>query len=120
MRLGVETPEEGLLPIMRATPAPKISGMLEEEGEGDRKVGVAGAELRFNEECLGGDGARVEEWCVGFVRSLDIEAVAVDVPDEAAGGGERGRKAGGFNRSGVAGFSASLIGGCSSRILRRH
>ena len=94
--------------------------MLEDEGEGVLIVGVAGAELRFSEECLGGDGGRVEEWCVGFVRSRDIEAVAVDVPNDATGGGERGRNVGRFKRSGVAVFLASPFGVCSSRILRRH
>jgi len=35
--------------------------MFEDEGEGVLTVGVAGAELRFRDECLGGDGGRVEE-----------------------------------------------------------
>jgi len=109
-----------VLPVIRATPAPKN---VEADGE-VAVVGVGGAEDRFIDECLGGDGGRVEEWWVDFVRRRDTDAVAVDVPDDAIGGGVRGKKAGGFNRFGTTGSTVALSsvvgGGWSSRILRRH
>jgi len=67
----------------------------------------------FMAECLGGDDGDVDEECLAFVKSREMEAVAVDVPASAAGAGVRGRKAGGRRRGGSGG------GGCSSRILRR-
>lgn len=84
-----------MLPVIRATPAPKNVGL---EGECVVVIGVGGAEDRFNDECLGGDGGRVEEWCVALVKRRDTDAVAVDVPDDATGGGVRGKKAGAFRR----------------------
>jgi len=45
----------------------------------------------FIADCLGGDGARVEDECVPLVKSRDIEAVAVDVPASATGAGVRGK-----------------------------
>ena len=86
---------------------------------GEVAVGVEGAEGRFIDECRGGEGARVDEWWVALVKRRDTEAVAVDVANDAIGGGVRGKKAGGFNRCGTAG-STVLGGGWSSRILRRH
>jgi len=56
---GVVRPEEDAdeLPKIRVTP-PIISGMLNMVGEG---VGVGEAECCFMDDCLGGDGGRVEE-----------------------------------------------------------
>jgi hypothetical protein len=58
---------------------------------------------------------------VDLVKRRDTEAVAVEVLDDAVGGGVRGKKAGAFSRCGVATSTAILSfgGGCSSRILRR-
>lgn len=58
MRFGVERPDEGALPITRATPAPK---KLEVDVLGVKSVGVGGAEFRLSEECFGGEGGRVDE-----------------------------------------------------------
>lgn len=63
IRFGVERPDEVALPKARATPTPNRSGMLSVVGEG---TGVVDAE-RFIEECLGGDGGRVEEEWVALV-----------------------------------------------------
>lgn len=43
-----------------------------------------------------------------LVSRRDMDAVAVDVLDDAAGGGVRGKKAGGFNRDGTAGSTVNL------------
>lgn len=50
-----------------------------------------------------------------------MEAVAVEVPNDATGGGVRGKKAGAFSRCDVVDSTLSFVldGGCSSRILRR-
>lgn len=100
MRLGVDSPEEGVLPVKRATPTPNKPGKLDVDGDGVIETGVGGADDLFKDECLGGDGGRVDEWCVDLVRRRDTEAVAVDVPEDATGIGERGMKAGAFSRSG--------------------
>lgn len=95
-----------MLPVIRATPAPKN---VEAEGEGVvAVVGVGGAEDRFIDECLGGEGGRVEEWWVDLVRRRDTDAVAVDVPDDATGAGVRGKKAGAFSRFGTTGSTVTL------------
>lgn len=58
---------------------------------------VPGDRCRFIADTRGGDGARVEEECVPLVKSLEIEAVAVDVPASATGAGVRGINAGDRN-----------------------
>lgn len=66
IRLGVVRPEPGAdeLPRARATPPITMSGMLRVVEEG---LGVVEIECCFIEECLGGDGGRVEEEWVDFV-----------------------------------------------------
>lgn len=68
----------------------------------------------FIAETRGGDGGRVDEECLDFVKSRETDAVAVDVPASATGAGVRGRKTGRRGRGGSGGV------GCSFRILRRH
>lgn len=112
MRLGVERPEPGRLPPNMTTPAPSISGILSIVGDGEvRGVGLVDAD-DLSAECLGGDGGRVDEVCVGLVKRRETDAVAVDVSASAMGGGDKGKKAGCRRGSGCLG------GGCSSRILR--
>jgi len=82
--LGVERPEELTLPVIRTPKNPEV------EADGAISGGVGDADECFNDECLGGEGGRVEEWCMDFVSRWDTDAVAVDVLDDAAGGGERG------------------------------
>jgi len=86
---GVEPPDPGLLPPKAiATPAPIISGILIVVGEGEGR----GEELDegcFNDECRGGDGGRVEEVCVGFLKRRETDAVAVEVLASAVGAGVR-------------------------------
>ena len=98
------------------------------------RVGVVGAEeslsarslpLPLNELILGGEGARVEEECWALVKSLEIEAVAVDVAASAGGGGLRGSRnlGGGGRRSGAsttthASSRVDALAGCSCKILR--
>jgi hypothetical protein len=60
IRFGVERPDDGVLPVIRATPLminPEVEG-----DEGEVVVGVGGAEGLFKDECRGGDGGRVDEW----------------------------------------------------------
>ena len=45
-------------------------------------------------DCRGGEGGRVEEECVPLVNRREIDAVAVEVPASATGGGVRGKKGG--------------------------
>lgn len=62
--LGVVRPDEGLLPRIRATPAPRSSGKLRVDPAGDggtEATGVAGTECCFSEECVGGGKGCVEE-----------------------------------------------------------
>lgn len=87
IRLGVDVPDELL-------DRPKKSGTLSKEGEGDgltAVTGVEGCERFFIDDCLGGDGARVEVVCRGFVNNLDTDAVALEVPEVGAtvGGDKR-------------------------------
>ncbi len=61
---------------------PKMSGTLSKEGDGDGITAVTApvtgcAERFFIDDWLGGDGARVEVVCRGFVNNLDTEAVAL-------------------------------------------
>lgn len=79
-------------------------------GEGAAGEGVA--EGCLSDECRGGDGGRVDDVCVGLVNRRETEAVAVDVPAAASGGGES-REGGGWRSE------KDGRGGCSSRILRR-
>ena len=103
----------------------KSRAIEEEEGTWVR-VGVVGAEeslsarslpLPLNELILGGEGARVEEECWALVKSLEIEAVAVDVAASAGGGGLRGSRnlGGGGRRSGA----STTTHGSSRRVRRR-
>lgn len=118
MRLGVDKPEGGLLPRTLATPFPNISERLPVLGD---ERGVEGTEGTFKEECVGGEGGRVEDECLPLVKRRDIEAVAVDVPATGAGTGVTGMKLGDrlCLRSFRGGELMELGGGCSSRILRR-
>jgi hypothetical protein len=54
---------------------------------------------------------------VALVKRRVMDAVAVEVPAEGPGGGERGRNAGARSRSGC--LPTLMREGCSSRILRR-
>lgn len=112
-----------MLPIIRATPASRNSGKLDAEEEGliSGVLGVEGAECRLREECVGASAARVEEWWCDLVSRREMEAVAVDVPEDATGMGERGRNTGCFICAGtIEDFLSSTTGaGCSSKILRR-
>ena len=130
--LGVDCPELGaLLPALPApSTRPTNSGMFSIEGVG---VGVCEAlalvlvlalgdrgratPARFIADCRGGDGGRVEDECVPFVKSRETDAVAVDVPACATGGAVRGRNAGG--RSACPGVSFGGRAGWSSSILRK-
>lgn len=80
-------------------------------------VGVGGVLriLPFSADCLGGDGGRVEDECRDLVKSREMDAVAVEVPDMGAiaGGTRREGRAGDFWRMDGSG------GGCFSRIVRR-
>jgi len=100
--LGVDRPELGVLP-----PPPPIRTLLIKSGRLS-VVGVGGCDAstsdavrliegddRFSADCRGGEGARVDDECVPFVYSREIEAVAVDVPASATGTGVRGRNTGG-------------------------
>lgn len=84
-------------------------------------AGVGGSERTFREECVGGEGGRVEDECLPFVKRRDTEAVAVDVPEIGAGAGVTGMKLG--NRSCLRSFREMeltvVVDFCSSRILRR-
>lgn len=86
---------------------------------GDER-GVGGTEGTFREECVGGDGGRVEDECLPFVKRRDMEAVAVDVPATGAGAGVTmklgDRVCFGCFREGEL---TEVEDGCSSRILRR-
>jgi len=114
----VDTPEEALLPRTLTTPFPKTSERLTVLGD---EAGVGGTERTFREECVGGEGGRVEDECLPFVRRRDIEAVAVDVPEIGAGAGVTGMKLG--DRSCLFSFRGieltEVEDACSSRILRR-
>jgi len=70
---------------------------------------------------LGGEGARVEDECVPFVKSLEIDAVAFDVPASGSGAGVLGINLGAFSPSPLSPSAAvrPTRGGWSSRILRR-
>jgi len=62
--LGVVLPDEGLLPLIRATPAPRNSGKLEVDRAGDggtETIGVLGTESRFSDDCVGCGEGCVEE-----------------------------------------------------------
>lgn len=127
--LGVDCPELGALlpPLPAPSTRPTNSGMLSVDGVG---VGVCEALLalalgdggraaaaRFIADWRGGSGGRVEDECVPFVKSREMEAVAVDVPACATGGAVRGRNAGG--RSACPGVSFGGRAGWSSSILRK-
>lgn len=61
--------------------------------EADIEVEIAGGasrSRRFNEECFGGEGARVDVECAPFVKRREIDVVVVDVLVTGATGGERG------------------------------
>jgi len=98
--LGVDWPELGALPPPSKTLLTK-SGRLSVVGVGagdpskSDAVRLIEGEGRFSADCRGGEGARVDDECVPFVYSLEIEAVAVDVPASATGTGVRGRNTGG-------------------------
>jgi hypothetical protein len=116
IRFGVEPPElVGVLLKALMILGPRNSGTGRElvDCVGEVGVGVpAGGVERFIEECLGGDGGRVEDEWVGFVNRRDTEAVAVDVPND--GKDVEGKRAGGRRGRGFFGGA-----GCSSRIFRR-
>ena len=117
---GVERPDEGELPLIRATPAPRNSGKLECDAAGDGgidAVGVAGTELRFSDECVGGGWGFVEEEWRDFVSRRETDAVAVDVPEAATGMGDLGMNTGGFSCSGIIEDFCSTGAGCLSRIF---
>lgn len=89
-------------------------------------MGVADAEELLLEcfiaLCLGGEGACVEDECVPFVKSLEIDAVALDVVASGIGAGVLGINLGTFSLSPVSPNSAVRMtgfGGWSSRIFRR-
>ena len=131
--LGVERPEleVDVTPLRTLL---KISGILSVVGEGGGtedtgsarllvELGVGGAELFlecFIALCLG-EGARVEDECVPFVNSLEIDAVAFDVLASGSGAGVLGINLGAFNPSPLSPSPAirGTGGGCSSRIFRR-
>jgi hypothetical protein len=71
--------------------------------------------------CLGGEGAWVEDECVPFVKSLETDAVAFDVPALGSGAGVLGMNVGVFSLSPLNPSAAvrGAGGGCSSRIFRR-
>ena len=104
MRLGVDLPELGALVL--------LTDVVTESLDGVRAPWPSGVDC-FIAECGGGEGGRVDEECLTFVKSRETDAVAVDVLAWATGAGVRGRKAGGRMRRGSGG------GGCSSRIFRR-
>lgn len=118
MRLGVDTPEGRSFPRTLATPFPNISERLPILGD---ERGVGGTEGTFKEECVGGEGGRVEDECLPFVKRRDIEAVAVDVPETGTGAGVTGMKLG--DRFCLGSFRGGELtevkDDCSSRILRR-
>lgn len=118
MRLGVDTPEGHSLPRTLATPFPNISERLPALGD---ERGVGGTDGTFREECVGGEGGRVDDECLPFVKRRDIEAVAVDVPATGAGVGVTGMKLGDrlFLGSFRGGELMEVEDDCSSRILRR-
>jgi len=103
--LGVDMPElEVLLPPRTLT---TTSGKL--RGGGAFKLGLERVEVgvggtedknveedgeRFMADCRGGEGGRVEDECVPLVNRREIDAVAVEVPASATGGGVRGKKGG--------------------------
>lgn len=91
IRLGVDRPELGvLLPPRKTELTPNMSGKLSTVGDGEGFALLA----RFIEECLGGDGGRVDEECVPLVKRREMEAVAVEVAASATGAGVRGKNAG--------------------------
>lgn len=96
IRLGVDRPELGVLPPPKTD---NMSGMLSTVGDGEGFALL----VRFIEECLGGEGGRVDEECVPLVKRRDMEAVAVEVAASATGAGVRGKNAG-------AGGSLLLVG----------
>jgi hypothetical protein len=143
--LGVETrarggrggcPSQSVAPLRTLL---TISGMnVVGVGEGDlegvqkgwgsgslAEVGVADVEELFLEcfiaLCLGGEGARVEDECVPFVKSLEIDAVAFDVLASGSGAGVLGMNLGAFSLSPLSPSAAvrATGGGWSSRIFRR-
>lgn len=133
--LGVECPEleEDVAPVRPLRTLLTIPGSMEDEsdtggsGTWTAEVGVADAEELFLEcfiaLCLGGEGARVEDECVPFVKSLEIDAVAFDVLASEIGAGVLGINLGTFSLSPVSPNSAVRMtgfGGWSSRIFRRH
>ena len=128
MRLGVDAPDEP--PLRVRSPSPNRLGTLSRDGDGDGEgmagvIGVEGpAERFFIDDCFGGEAARVEVVCRGFVNSLDIEAVAFDVPD--TGGAAEGDRRDGLGRGGVDCVDGALplpedceAERCFSRIWRR-
>jgi hypothetical protein len=108
--VGVDTPDDALLP---PPPPPLTSGKHNEVGDGDGC---------FIADDRGGEGGLVEDECVAFVNNRDILAVAVDVPEDGAGGGVRGKKAGALSVLPLPPIlpaeDAGTGGWCSSRIFR--
>ena len=110
---GVERPED-----VRLEPGVPRSGILSVEPP-DKDVAIAGGRC-LSEECLGGDGARVDVECEPLVYRRDILVVRDDVPITGSTGGVRGLKEGVLPRERERPFplTSEDIGGCSSSILR--
>ena len=104
--VGVDTPDDTLLP---PPPPPPKSGKHKAVGDGDGC---------FIADDRGGEGGLVEDEWVAFVNNRDILAVAVEVPEDGAGGGERGRKAGALSVLPLLLPTLLVPEGCSSRIFR--
>lgn len=79
---------------------------------------MGGVDLDFMDECLGGDGGRVDDECLPLVNKRETEAVAVDVPDVGSTTG--GIRKEGRGRVCILGVADAGRGGCFSRIWRRH
>lgn len=101
---------------------PVRSGVLAFRGVGTS--GVPATDRRFMDDCLGGERGRVDEECVALVNSREMEAVAVDVPEDGTGG--ETNRPGGLRscatRAAVedlGGRALSAIADCSLRIFRR-
>jgi len=113
--MGVERPEDVRLCELAR------SGIL--RAEPSTGVSARGESLCFNEECRGGDGARVDVECDPFENSRDILVVVVEVLMTGVTGGDRGENVGGERGS----DDALLLllpaadggrGGCLSKISR--
>lgn len=112
---GVERPDD-----VRLDPGVPRSGTLRVELP-ESEVAIAGGRC-LRDDCLGGEGARVEVECEPLVYRRDMLVVKDDVPVTGSTGGERGVNEGAL----VTGRPFPLasdddegIAGCSSRILRR-